>query len=77
MRLPMMSQFINKDRIELAKINLMIDEGREFSLKDSVPRIEKVVIKQAMKKHRECQAKIAQSIGLTNRAIQHILISPR
>ncbi|MGA3286358.1 MAG: sigma 54-interacting transcriptional regulator [Bacteroidota bacterium] len=61
-----------KDRIELAKMNLMIDEGTEFSLKDSVSRIEKTMVRQALKKYADCQAKAAQSIGLTDRAIRFI-----
>lgn len=62
-----------KDRIELTKMNLMIDEAKEFSLKESVSRIEKTMVRQALKKHADCQAKAAQSIGLTDRAIRFIL----
>jgi len=64
-----------KDRIELAKMNLMIEEGKEFSLKDSVSRIEKTMVRQALKKHADCQAKTAQSIGLTDRAVRDIIKS--
>jgi DNA-binding NtrC family response regulator len=60
-----------KDRIELAKMNLMIDEGREFSLKDSVSVIEKGIIQRTLKKHDDCQAKAAQSLGITDRKIRH------
>jgi two-component system response regulator HydG len=62
-----------KDRIELAKMNLMINEAKEFSLKESVSRIEQTAVRHALKKHNDCQAKTAQSIGLTDRAIRHIL----
>jgi DNA-binding NtrC family response regulator len=61
-----------KDRIELAKMNLMIEEGREFSLRGSISRIEKIMVQQVLKKHSDCQAKAAQSIGLTDRAIRFI-----
>ena len=64
-----------KDRIELAKMNLMIDEGTEFSLKDSVSRIEKTMVRQALKKHADCQAKTAQSIGMTDRSIGRLMKS--
>ena len=60
-----------KDRMELAKMNLMIEEGKEFVLKDSVSRIEKTMILQALKKYADCQAKAAQSLGMTDRAIRH------
>jgi two-component system response regulator HydG len=60
-----------KDRIELAKMNLMIDEAKEFSLKDSVSVIEKGIIQRTLKKHDDCQAKAAQSLGITDRKIRH------
>jgi len=60
-----------KDRMELAKMNLMIEEGKEFVLKDSVSRIEKTMILQALKKYADSQAKAAQSLGMTDRAIRH------
>jgi two-component system response regulator HydG len=60
-----------KDRIELAKINLMIDEGREFSLKESLSTMEKGVVKQALKKHCNSQIKAAQALGMTDRTIRH------
>jgi DNA-binding NtrC family response regulator len=62
-----------KDRIELAKMNLMIDEVKEFSLKDSISRIEKIMVQQALKKHDDCQAKAAQTLGMTDRAIRHVV----
>jgi transcriptional regulator with GAF, ATPase, and Fis domain len=58
-------------------MNLMIDKEKKFSLKDSVSRIEKTMIRQALKKHANCQAKTAQSIGMTDRAIRHILNLPK
>ncbi len=64
-----------KDRIELAKINLMIDEGKEFSLKDSFTKLENLIINQVLDKNSGCRSKTAQSIGLTNRAIRYILNS--
>jgi len=60
-----------KDRIEIAKMNLMIDEAKEFSLKESVSRIEKIMVRQALKKHNS-QVKAAQSLGITDRAIRHL-----
>jgi DNA-binding NtrC family response regulator len=62
-----------KDRIELAKINLMIDEAKEFSLKDSFAIIENGIVRQALKKHNNYQSKAAQSLGMTDRAIRHLL----
>jgi DNA-binding NtrC family response regulator len=62
------------DRIELSKMNLLIDEGREFSLKDALTRIEQIIVKQAMIKHEKCQVKVAQSLGMTDRAIRRLLV---
>ncbi len=61
-----------KDRIELAKMNLMIDEGREFSLKDSLSQIGKGMVIQTLQKHSNSQIKTAQSLGLTDGAIRHL-----
>jgi transcriptional regulator with GAF, ATPase, and Fis domain len=51
----------------------MIDEAKELSLKDSVSRIKRTMVRQAMKKHSDGQTKTAQSIGMTDRAIRHLL----
>jgi DNA-binding NtrC family response regulator len=60
-----------KDRIQLAKMNLMIDEGKEFSLKDSLSKTEQWFIDKALKKHEGIQAKAAKSLGITDRTIRH------
>jgi len=62
-----------KDRIELAKINLMIDEGKEFSLKDSLSKTEQWFIDRALEKHEGFQAKAAQSLGITDRSIRRLM----
>jgi DNA-binding NtrC family response regulator len=62
-----------QDRIELAKMKLMIDEAKEFSLKDSLLKMEKGIIKQALQKHHNSQIKAAQSLGLTDRAIRRLI----
>lgn len=54
-------------------MNLMIDEGKEFSLQDSFSRIEKSIIRQAMKKHDDCQAKAAHLLGKTDRQIRRLM----
>ena len=40
-----------KDRIELAKMNLMIDEGKEYSLKESLSKIEQRMVMRTLKKY--------------------------
>jgi DNA-binding NtrC family response regulator len=61
-----------KDRIEIAKMNLMIDEAKEFSLKESVSRIEKTMVRQALKKHDSCQTETAQALGMSDFNIRRI-----
>ena len=61
-----------KDRIQLAKMNLMIEEGREFTLKYSVASIERRFIQQALRRHNNCQRKAAQALGLTDGALRHL-----
>ncbi|RPI04656.1 MAG: hypothetical protein EHM64_09285 [Ignavibacteriae bacterium] len=64
-----------KDRIELAKMNLMIEEGREFSLRDSITNIETSIVRYALNKQSENQVKAAQSLGISDRGIRRILNS--
>jgi two-component system response regulator HydG len=61
-----------KDRIEIAKMNLMIDEAKEFSLKESVSRIEKTMVRQALKKHNSCQTETAQALGMSDFNLRRI-----
>ncbi len=60
------------ERIEIAKIALMIDEGKEFSLKQSLARIEACVVSRALAKFAGCQSRTAQQLGTTDRSIRHL-----
>lgn len=62
-----------KDRIELAKMNLMIDEGKEFSLKKSLSGLEKDIVKRTSLKYNNVQSKTSIALGLTDRAIRDII----
>ena len=64
-----------QERIEIAKIQLVIQEHREFSLKASILKIEKAFVRQALKEYGGKQAKTSQSLGMSDRAIRHILKS--
>jgi len=61
-----------KDRIELARMTLMIEEGIEFSLKESLSKIGKGMVIQTLQKYCDSQIKAAQALGLTDGAIRHI-----
>ena len=62
-----------KDRIQLAKMNLMIDEGKEFSLKKSLSIIEKDLVKQTSLKYNNIHAKTSKALGLTDRAVRNLV----
>ena len=62
-----------KDRIELAKMNLMIDEGKEFSLKKSLSGLEKDRVKRTSLKYNNVHSKTSKALGLTERAVRDML----
>ena len=64
-----------RERIELARIDLMIDEKREFSLRETVSIIENVFVRQTLKEYGGKQSKAAQSLGMTDRGIRRVLKS--
>ena len=61
-----------KDRIQLAKMNLMIDEGKEFSLKKSLSGLEKNLVKRTSLKYNNVYAKTSKALGLTDRAVRNL-----
>jgi len=60
---------LQAEKIEVSKMLLMLDEGREFSLRDSMSIIEDGIIQRAMDRF-EGQQKTAQILGLTGRTIR-------
>lgn len=62
-----------KGFIELAKMKMMIEEGKEFSVKYSLSVIEKQVVQEAMAKYDSSQSETAKAIGFSDRGIRHIL----
>ena len=62
-----------KDRIQLAKMNLMIDEGKEFSLKKSLSGLEKDFVKRTSLKYNNVYAKTSKALGLTDRAVRNLV----
>ncbi|MGD1045301.1 MAG: sigma 54-interacting transcriptional regulator [Bacteroidota bacterium] len=64
-----------KERIEIAKIQLLIQEHREFSLKESFTKIEKAFVRQTLIEYGGKQVKAAQSLGMADRKIRHLLNS--
>ena len=61
------------DRIQLAKMNLMIDEGKEFSLKKSLSGLEKDLVKRTSLKYNNVYAKTSKALGLTDRAVRNLV----
>lgn len=66
---------LQPEKIEVSKMLLMLAEGREFSLRQSISIIEDAVIERAIKKYDGHQQKAAQMLGLTGRSIRRRNIS--
>jgi len=58
----------DQERVELMKMNLMIEEGSEFSLRQSLLIIEEGIIQQALEKNAGHRTRAAQLLGITDRA---------
>jgi len=61
------------EREELQKMLLLVKEGRHFSLKDSLARIEGGMIVRALARSEGNQAEAARILGLTDRTIRRQL----
>jgi two-component system, NtrC family, response regulator HydG len=70
--LPPVIAILQQDRIELSKINMMIEEGKEFSLKSSLSRMEKNIVARTLSKYNNVNSKTSQALGLTNKTIRNI-----
>jgi len=60
----------SREREELQKILLRVEEGREFSLKESLARIEEAIVSRALARSGGNQARAARLLGLTDRTIR-------
>jgi DNA-binding NtrC family response regulator len=59
-----------QEKIELMKMMLMIEEGNEFSLRQSLSVIEEGIIQRALKTNAGHQTKAAQLLGISDRALR-------
>ena len=62
-----------KDSIELSKINLMIDEMKEFSLKESLSKIERSLLNRTWKIHNKNNTRTSQVLGMTEKSVRNIV----
>ncbi len=60
----------SREREELQKMLLRVEEGREFSLKESLARIEEAIVARALARSGGNQARAARLLGLTDRTIR-------
>ncbi|MGB2959205.1 MAG: helix-turn-helix domain-containing protein, partial [Bacteroidota bacterium] len=60
----------SREREELQKMLLLVEEGRQFSLKESLARIEERIIERALARSGGRQAEAARLLGLTDRTIR-------
>ena len=67
--------WVHQERVELMKMNLMIEEGSEFSLRQSLLIIEEGIIQRALAKNAGHRTRAAQLLGITDRAYRRKKIS--
>ncbi len=69
--LPSLQESIQEqEKIELMKMMLMIEEGSEFSLRESLSVIEEGIIQRALAKNAGHQTRAAQLLGISDRAFR-------
>ncbi|MCX6132618.1 MAG: sigma 54-interacting transcriptional regulator [Ignavibacteriales bacterium] len=59
-----------RENLEVMKMILMIDEGTEFSLPQSLSVIEEAIIRRALAKNAGHEPKTAQSLGISERSFR-------
>lgn len=58
------------EKLEAVKMVLLTEEGKEFSLRHSMQRVEQAIIERALDKYQGNRAKVAQMLGLSERSIR-------
>jgi transcriptional regulator with GAF, ATPase, and Fis domain len=58
------------DLMELMKILLMVEDGREFSLQESVDLISLHIMKRALRRSNGCQYDAARMLGMSERSLR-------
>jgi DNA-binding NtrC family response regulator len=61
------------EKLEVMKMLIMMENGNEFSLPNSMTIIENSVVNQAVQKYSGRQTKIALMLGLTDRTVRRLL----
>lgn len=59
-----------REKIEVTKMVMMVEEGKEFSLWQSLTVIEQKIIHRALGKYRGHRTKAAQMLGITERSVR-------
>lgn len=62
-----------RERIELAQMNLMIDEGKEFQLRDALSSIGNSLTKRTWRKHNKSNTITSQALGMTEGSVRSIV----
>jgi DNA-binding NtrC family response regulator len=70
---PLSMEFLNRPKMELIKMILMIDELNEFSLPTKLSFIEQYIVNLAVQKLNQNKTKAAQLLGVSDRAIRRWL----
>ncbi len=70
---PFDNELRNRERLEIIKMTMLIDEGMEFSLASGLARIEHGIIDRASQKFLKRRNKIAHLLGLSERSVSRKL----
>lgn len=58
------------EKLEAVKMVLLTEEGKEFSLRESLSKVELAIIDRALDKYHGNRAKVGQMLGLSERAVR-------
>jgi DNA-binding NtrC family response regulator len=66
--LPFKEELLEREKLELAMMMMMIEAGQEFSLPSRLARAERSLVERAVKKLNRHKVKVAQLLGISHRA---------
>ena len=66
---PFKEELLERGKLELVKMAMMIDAEQEFSLPSRLGSVERSIVDRAVQKLNHHKAKVAQLLGLSERAI--------
>jgi DNA-binding NtrC family response regulator len=75
--LPFRGEVIEQERLELSKMARMVEAGEEFSLPSGLASVRRRLVDRALQKSHRHKTKVAQLLGISERALGRIRASRR